>query len=113
MALSRLRSLKALLAILLPFLMFGAGSEFMHNHVARCACVPTSAALSAWTTSSAPNRAGGDCPACSWDRSGQSNVDYETTLVQTTATSDPIPVDSLPVPTRHTRLCASRAPPAC
>ncbi|OFX15847.1 MAG: hypothetical protein A2Z18_09840 [Armatimonadetes bacterium RBG_16_58_9] len=123
MYLSRLHKLKAVFALLVPYVAFSVGSEYMHNHAgqnlqwrsgsyksAAIGHVRSSGSNSIYVASSAATN-GRECPACTWARTSVSGPHVISTAVQTDVVSDFIPLECYPYRAGCSSPFSSRAPP--
>lgn len=109
MFLTRLRELKIVMAVLLPYVVFGIGSEFLHNHGIQSR--PGFSDNAPAFARSHADRGENDCPACSWGSTGQSAA-HAAFAVVSTSTIVPVTLQVRTSPAvGSTRPASSRAPP--
>jgi hypothetical protein len=119
--LSRLCKLKIALTILVPYALLAVGSGFLHDHCGGnehrsvtpafgcCTHWSGNARLSAFPSGS--HREQGECPACSFARSGQSGSHIAFAIGHVATVSNLVIPECFPYRGGDTRLPLSRGPP--
>jgi hypothetical protein len=119
MSVKRLRKLNILLLVLLPYLAFAVGSEFLHNHGSEYAGPASSAQVRIAGQQGEASLASAklisgrheDCPACTWAGNSLSRLQSAVTFEQAATVSDFVISSGIPHTTGGVRLPSSRAPP--
>jgi hypothetical protein len=111
---SRLRKQKGVLALLLPYLIFAIGAEFLHNHGnERRASAPAYIATRAANLSSSHfiSEHSDNCPACTWAGNNLSGPQVASDVEKISAVSTLVATCRVLYRAGNLRPATSRGPP--